>query len=183
MTAVFQVCFFVGLLLTVLTLILGGVVDFLGIGDMEGLDMDFSLVGLGINFSIPLNPAIYIVLLTVFGGIGMILETSTGLAGIFIILIALAAGILVSMLLYRFVIKPLKKAQNTSAPDSDDLIGVLAVVTEKIQENGFGQISYVVNGNTFTAPAKATKGTEIAAGEEVSICWIQEHVFYVAHLK
>ena len=105
MTAVFQVCFFVGLLLTVLTLILGGVVDFLGIGDMEGLDMDFSLDGLGINFSIPLNPAIYIVLLTVFGGIGMILETSTGLAGIFIILIALAAGILVSMLLYRFVIK------------------------------------------------------------------------------
>ncbi len=182
MSVVFQVCFFVGLLLTVL-LILGGIVPIPGIGDAEGADMDISLEGLGIHFSIPLNPTIYIVLLTVFGGVGMILESSTGLAGIFILLIALAAGILVSLLLYRFVIRPLKRAENTSAPDSEDLIGVLAVVTERIPENGFGQISYVVNGNTFSAPAKSTKGGRVAAGEEVSICWIQDHVFYVVPLK
>ena len=176
MSVVFQVCFFVGLLLTVL-LILGGIVPIPGIGDAEGADMDISLEGLGIHFSIPLNPTVYI------GGVGMILESSTGLAGIFILLIALAAGILVSLLLYRFVIRPLKRAENTSAPDSEDLIGVLAVVTERIPENGFGQISYVVNGNTFSAPAKSTKGGRVAAGEEVSICWIQDHVFYVVPLK
>lgn len=181
MMAVFQVCFFVGVALTILSLVLGGLGDFLGLDGIDGFDI--GLDGLGIDISLPLNPVLYIVLLTVFGGVGMILKMTTALAAVFIILIAFAAGTTVSILLYKFVIKPLKKAQNTSSPDNDDLIGVLASVTEKIQEGGFGQISYVVNGNSFTAPAKATEGKAIAAGEEVSICWIQEHVFFVAPLK
>lgn len=181
MMAVFQVCFFVGVALTILSLVLGGLGDFLGLDGIDGFDI--GLDGFGIDFSLPLNPVLYIVLLTVFGGVGMILRMTTALAGILIVLIAFAAGLCVSILLYKFVIKPLKKAQNTSSPDNDDLIGVLASVSEKIQEGGFGQISYVVNGNSFTAPARTTTGKAAAAGEEVSICWIQDHVFFVAPLK
>lgn len=183
MMVVFQVCFFVGIALAVLSVVLGGLTDFLGIDGADGVDWDLELDSLGIDISLPLNPVIYIVLITVFGGVGMILKTTTGFTAFVILAISLAAGIAAGFALYRLVIRPLKKAQNTSSPDTEELIGVLASVTEKIQANGFGQISYVVNGNSFTAPARSTRQEEIAAGTEVSICWIQEHVFYVAPLE
>jgi len=183
MMVLFQVCFFVGIGLAILSLVLGGLTDFLGIDGVDGMDLDLEIDGLGIDISLPLNPVIYIVLITVFGGVGMILTMTTTFTGMVIIAISIAAGIGAGALLYRLVILPLKKAQSTSSPEKIELIGLSALVSEKIQKEGFGQISYVVNGNSFTAPARSTHNEELAAGTQVSICWIREHVFYVAPLK
>jgi len=92
------------------------------------------------------------------------------------------AGMFISILMYRLVIKPLKKAQNTSTPNAEDLVGIRATVTETICTGGFGEISYVINGNSYTSPAKATNGTEIKAGKDVAICWIEKYIFYVSSL-
>ena len=62
------------------------------------------------------------------------------------------------------------------------LIGVLAKVQESIPEKGYGEIAYVVNGNSYTAPAKTTDGHPIAKGTEVSICWVEQYVFYVVEV-
>jgi membrane protein implicated in regulation of membrane protease activity len=119
----------------------------------------------------------------VFGGMGWILnDTNSTLLPIFILLISFATGIMLCALIYRFILKPLKKAQNTSSPSEDELIGIRATVTETIIPNGFGEIRYIVNGNSFTAPAKETKDGEIKAGKDVAICWIKEHVFYVVEI-
>lgn len=179
MLLVFQVCFFVGIGLTLLSFVLGNLFEAIGI---DGLDLDFDIFGL--DFFLPINPTLYILFFTVFGGIGWILvDYFPFVAIIVVIIIALFSGIVVSSLVNYLVIKPLKKAQNTSIPDAEELVGVRAIVTESIFTGGFGEISYVVKGNSFTSPAKATNGGEIKAGKDVAICWIEEYVFYVASLE
>ena len=106
MMVVFQVCFFVGIALAVLSVVLGGLTDFLGIDGADGVDWDLELDSLGIDISLPLNPVIYIVLITVFGGVGMILKTTTGFTAFVILAISLAAGIAAGFALYRLVIRP-----------------------------------------------------------------------------
>lgn len=179
MLTLFQVCFFVGLGLILISFIFGNLLDIVG---FDGLDLDFDF--LGIDLFLPFNPTFIMLFILVFGGMGWILlVTFPALAILFNLLISFVTGVLACMLIHFFVLKPLKKAQNTSAPSREELIGIPATVSETIRAGGFGEIRYVVNGNSFTSPAKATDGREIKAGEDVAICWIKDHVFYVASLK
>lgn len=176
MELLFQVCFFVGIGLTLLSLVIGHFADIL---DMDLFDFD---VG-GVDFFLPLNPMVYVLGSTVFGGMGLILLNLFPWFPIFFIpSIALIVAILISTCFYKFIIIPLRKAQNTSAPDQEDLIGLLAKVRETIPKDGYGEISYVINGNSYIAPAKATDGHRIHKGTEVSICWIEEYVFFVTEI-
>jgi membrane protein implicated in regulation of membrane protease activity len=178
MLIVFQVCFFVGIGLIVISFLLGNLFDAIGIDGFD-LDIDF----LGNTVFIPSSPVLLELFFMVFGGIGWILiDVSPSLAMLLIIPIATAVGLFVSILVYQLVLKPLKKAQNTSTPNAQDLVGLRATVTETICSGGFGEIGYVINGNSFNSPAKATNGGEIKTGKDVAICWIEDHVFYVSSL-
>lgn len=179
MLLVFQICFFVGIGLIVLSFLLGGIFDMVG---FDGLDLDFDFTSSPVF--LPISPVLLELFVMVFGGVGWImLDVKSPLAPLFIILIAVAAGLLISIAMYRFVLLPLKKAQNTSTPNAEDLVGLRATVSETILEGGFGEIRYVINGNSYTSPAKATNGMEIKAGKEVAICWIEQCVFYVSCLE
>ncbi len=177
MLTVFQVCFFIGIGLMLISLIFGNLFEAIGI---DGLDLDFNI---GLNLFIPFSPILLILFVTVFGGVGwLILDIFPALEMLFIVLIALATGILICTLMNLFIIAPLKKAQNTSTPDVEELIGIQANVTETIMEGGFGEISYVVNGNSYTSPAKGIHGERFKVGQKVVICWIKDYVFYVSLL-
>lgn len=176
MELLFQVCFFVGIGLTLLSLVIGHFADIL---DMDLFDLDAG----GVDFFLPLNPMIYVLGSTVFGGVGLILLNLFPQFPIFFIpSIALIVAILISTCFYKFIILPLRKAQNTSTPSQEDLIGLLAKVREAIPKDGCGEISYVINGNSYIAPAKATDGHSIHKGTDVSICWIEEYVFFVTEI-
>lgn len=179
MLTVFQVCFFVGMGCTLVSFFLGHLCGFFGI---DGLDLDIEF--LGTNLFFPVSPMLYLIFFTVFGGSGWILcNADKPLSLFFIFGIAILMGVGVSCFLYFLVIKPLKKAQNTSAPDSEELIGIKATVTESILKDGFGEICYSVHGNSFTAPAKTTDGTPLKKGSIVAICWMEDHVFYVSSIS
>ncbi|MCI8408185.1 MAG: hypothetical protein HFJ09_02795 [Lachnospiraceae bacterium] len=170
----FQVCFIVGVGLTILSFVFGSLFDFLGV---DGIDLG------SLDISLPLSPMVYILGTTTFGGLGWILHIIfPNCPSFLVIVISLSVGIFTAGLFYKGIISPLHKAENTSAPDQEELIGVIAMVVEKIPENGFGEISYVVNGNTYIAPAKSTDNTPIEKQADVSICWIEEYVFYVSKL-
>jgi membrane protein implicated in regulation of membrane protease activity len=163
----FWVCFGVGVGYTVLAFLLGEALDAFNFGwDIESG---------GIS---PFKPAVIAAFVTVFGGSGLLfarvitpLFWALPLAGV--------AGLFVAFILYRFVIVPLSKAQNTSAVEIQSLIGHTAKVSEKIFQGGYGQISYIVNGNTYSSPAKAENGSEIGRGETVEIMYIQENTYFV----
>lgn len=177
MLTVFQVCFFVGIGLALLSFIMGHLCDFMGI---DGLHFDL----FSVDFALPSSPVLYVLAATVFGGLGWILmKAAHPLPLALIIIIAAAAGFLAAFLFNLGIIRPLRKAQNTSAPETEELIGRLARVTEHIYEHGFGEITYVVNGNSYSAPARSTTGEALKKGSEVSICWIEDHVFYVANIE
>lgn len=174
MLLLFQICFFVGVGLTILSFIFGSLFDFLGV---DGIDLG------SLDISLPLSPIVYILGITTFGGGGWILHIIfPNCPSPLVVIISLFVGIFTAALFYKGVISPLHKAENTSAPAQEELVGLVAKVVEKIPENGFGEISYIVNGNTYIAPAKSTDNAPIEKQTDVSICWIEQYVFYVSKL-
>lgn len=170
MFLVYKITFITGVLYAVATLILGHLFDSL---DIDG-DVDFSILSL-----IPIKPVTIVTFITVFGGVG-IMTTLNGLSALLGLIISLVIAYITTYLIYKLIVLPLFKAQNTSAASQKELIGLTAKVTSKIMENAFGQITYVNNGNTYSSPAKSIEGRAIGTGTEVVIISIENNIFYVA---
>lgn len=167
MQLLFSVCLCVGVGYTIISLILGNI---LSIGDFSG---DFEI---GTNIS-PLKPAPIAAFLTVFGGVGLIFINSFNF--ITVLSVAFSFGILAGFIIYRFILIPLHKAQNTSTVEKQSLIGHDATVNHKILQGKYGKISYHVNGSTFSSPAKSEDGNEIPVGTTVEIIYIEHNTYYV----
>jgi membrane protein implicated in regulation of membrane protease activity len=199
-TTFFWVCFGVGVGYTVIAFLLGQFSHIGFGGDAEGIDGLDGVDGIdgveGIEGGIegidgvdgaseggfggvsPLKPSVIAAFITVFGAAGLLL---TGLIPLFAVLMTAAfIALTVAFVLYRFIIIPLHKAQNTSTVDMQHFVGMKARVTEKIIQGGYGQITYQVNGNTFTSPAKAEDGSVIERHSTVEIIYIQNNTYYVA---
>lgn len=195
MLKLFQVCFYTGILYTVISFVLGHLLDFAGIcGDIDidldaDLDLDINIDG-GIDFDghmsgiavSPLKPITIAAFVTVFGGTGMILLKNDLSAWVSLI-IASAIGFTVSFILYRFIVVPLYKAQNTSAVSQAELIGSLAHTALAMKGESYGKIIYTVEGNTYSAPAKSIDGRAIEKGVPVVIIDIKKNLFYVKEVK
>lgn len=193
MEYLYTIIFLVGVIYTVVTFLLGGL---FGLAHLDGhidthvdahigghLDTHIDGHSVSPTFAIfPLKPITIVSLITVFGGIGMI-GTHYGINPILLFILAFAAGFVASFLLYRFIVVPLYKAQNTSAVSEKTLIGMKAKVISPILEEGFGTISYVVNGSKFNAPAQHVGKKSITQGEDVIIYEIKNNIFYVQPLN
>lgn len=176
MLRLFQICFYTGILFTVVSFLMGQLFDFLNFdGD---LDMDGDIFGIALS---PLKPIIIMSFITTLGGVGII-SINKGLNPLTSFIIALTIGLMISFTLHRFIVTPLYKVQNTSTVSQDELIGYVAKVRLNIVGNNFGSIAYVVNGNTYSAPAKSIDGIDIYQGEEVKIANIERNIFYVVRL-
>jgi membrane protein implicated in regulation of membrane protease activity len=167
MDTFFLVCFGVGA---------GYIVISFFLGELFGL-FDFA-ADIDIGFASPLKPSVIASFLIVFGGLGLLLIKRVNL--FLAISIALTLACIVSFLIFRYVIVPLTRAQNTSAVEKQSLIGSPALVTVQIPQGKFGKIRYFANGNTYSAPAKSEDGNELAQNEEVIIVYIERNTYYVA---
>ncbi len=172
MTLLFSLCFYTGIIFAVLSFLLGQV---FGLFDGDG-DLDFDADTP--DALLPIKPITVVSFITVFGGVGLI-GLGQGLGATLALLLATASGLLVATLLYRYVVLPLYRAQNTSTVSQEELVGLPARVALDLRGDRFGSITYMVNGNSFTAPAKALSSTDLKQGEEVMIVRIQDNVFYV----
>lgn len=199
MLKLFQVCFFTGVLYTVISFILGHLLDFAGVGGDVDIDIDID-AGSGIDLDVvseihginhgdmsgttvsPLKPVTIAAFITVFGGTGMIFERN-GYNALISAAAATCLGLIVSYLLYRLIIVPLTRAQNTSAVAQAELVGSLAYATLDMKNKEFGKIHYSVEGNTYSAPAKSIDGKMIISGAPVVIIEINKNTFYVKEVK
>ena len=203
MLKIFQVCFVTGVLFSVLSFIMGRISDFTHMGvdtDIDAdIDTDFNAdtdmsveVDAELDLSTsgevpelpvsPLKPIVITTFVTVFGGIGMIC-TIKGFPQAKAAVIALISGAAAAYLLYRFIIVPLYRAQNTSAISQKELRGALAKVSLAIKGNLFGKITYTVSGNSYSAPARSIDGKDIERGVPVVIINIEKNTFYVKRIK
>ena len=155
----YLVLFIVGVGFVVLSMVFGEVADFDGIG------------------FIFLKPKVLAMVITVMGGLGLIL---TPIMGAYLAFpISAASGLFAGFLLYRFVILPLLRLQHTSTHDKQSLIGSVAKVALAIPQGGYGKIKYVVNGSIITSPAKTEDGSAIALDTDVVIISIRNNTYYV----
>lgn len=166
MQALFTIAFGVGMGYTIISLILGNLLD---MGDLDG------------SYSSPLRPAPIAAFLIVFGGVGLIFYETLGL--FMVLIISASLGLIISYILIRFVLMPLHRAQNTSTIEKQSLIGLMATVNEKILLNGFGKIAYHVNGSNISSPAKSETGEEIMVGTKVEIVSIDRNTYYVRKVQ
>lgn len=173
MEKVYYVSFIIGIVYSVLSVILGGILDIFNIGSDIDLGFEFPFASL-------LKPAVVISFLTVFGGIGLI---GTNKGWKYTIFLAIILGLAVAITIWRGILVNLAKAQNTSSVKREELIGVEAVVIETILEEGVGAISYVVNGNKYSSPARSIDGSKINRGEKVIITNIKASTFFVITLS
>jgi len=153
---------------------MGNLLDF---ADIDGdVDMDGDLPWFTV---FPLKPIVVVSFITVFGGMGIIGDLKNWPLAVNII-VSVLSSTLTAFLLYKFVVVPLYRTRYLSnSVSQQDLVGVDAVVATPILENGFGTISYTVNGNLYTSPAKHVNGSYVAQMTNVEICEIKDHVFYV----
>lgn len=173
MLRVFQICFLTGVLYAIVSFILGQLLDFMDIdGDID-IPGDLNLFTVS-----PLKPIIITAFVIVFGGIGTICIMNK-LNSILSSIIATSSGLLVSFIIYRFVVIPLYRAQNTSAISQSELIGSTGKLILAIKGNYYGTIRYTRLGNTYTSPAKSINGEDIEKGEAVIIMEIKNNIYYV----
>ncbi len=169
MLLIYQITFITGILYAITTLVLGQLFDSLEIsGD----------INIGIATFIPIKPITIVTFITVFGGVG-IRSTLRNFSPIYTFILSFISAYLISFLLYKLIVVPIFKAQNTSASSQKDLIGVRGKVTLAIMEDAFGQIKYSKNGNTYSSPAKSINGKSIMTGADIIIVSIKANVFYV----
>ena len=165
MATLFFICFGVGVGFVILSLIFGQIAGM--------VDADVS-VGAGVS---PFKPIVLAVFLTGFGGMGLIF------APIFHVWMALSfaalCGLLLSYLIFRFVVVPLHKWQNTSSHDRQALVGLSAKVSSRIYQGGYGEITYNYGEKILHGPAKSEDGSEILTGTEVVIMYFDEDTHFV----
>ncbi|WP_178137421.1 NfeD family protein [Tepidibacter thalassicus] len=172
----YEVLFGVGILYALVSVILGNLFDLTGI-DGTGIEGDIPSLGV-----FPIKPIIVAIFITIFGGLG-VMQTKLGKTSLYVFLFSFVIALSVCLLVNKFVINTLKKAQNTSSVSQKKLIGKTAKVVATIVDNGFGQIKYTINGNTYNSPAKHIDGKRIKVGSEVIIVLIEDNVFYVDIIK
>ena len=160
---IFVICFGVGAGFVILTAIFGEILGVIDAGLSTG--------------AAPFKPILLALFLTVFGGLGLILNVF--LVDWFAAGIAALAGIFIAYALYRHVIARLLKWQNTSTHEKQSLIGHPAKISEAIPQGGFGKITYSINDKIVSAPAKSETGEEIGRGTAVEIVYIEKSIYHV----
>jgi membrane protein implicated in regulation of membrane protease activity len=135
----------------------------------------------GSGFASFFKPKLISAFLVVTGGVGLILEPHflERLGFSFVLVVSAFGGMAVAGLIYRFIMIPMEKAQNTSAFNIQDTIGCIAHVIERIPQGGYGKIKYSISGSTVTSPAKTEDGGGIATGEAVEIIYVENSTYYV----
>lgn len=179
---IFLICFLTGLGILLFNMIFGSLSDFFSV-DLD-LDFDTNLHGDHMGHGILgfLSPSTLSGFLVAFGGMGMFFRY-LAFPLLLVWPMAIVSGGFAGWLLMKLM-RFLKKHENGSAADHEDLVGLPAQVVNAIQEGGgYGSIRYVFNGNTFTSPAVSYDGTAIPQGAAVAIVSIEKHLYYVSEIN
>lgn len=95
---------------------------------------------------------------------------------------AFPVSVVIAVVEFYLYVKVFIHAQASSEATMSDVLGCEAVVISGIPEKRVGQISYVVKGSRFTAPAASVDGEEIARGSKVRIVNIRGATLMVKSL-
>jgi membrane protein implicated in regulation of membrane protease activity len=140
----------------------------------------FSDMAEGIGEASPfLDPAVVLSFVTFVAAVGYILELVTNWNSGVILVIALAAAFVLDLLLYFFVLRPLKSAEVSLAYTDESLQGRVGKVIVPVPVDGFGEIVIETVNGLISKRASGYENTEIEYGKEVLIIEVKDGTFIV----
>jgi membrane protein implicated in regulation of membrane protease activity len=206
-STIYLICFLVGLGFAVISAFLSGVFGHFHIGvdhsvDVGGHDVDIGGHDVNIgdhhldvgdhgdlstqndantHFS-PVSPITIATFITSFGGIGLIMKETLRAPMFLSLPVASGSGFVVAGIVFYFFYKIFQITQASSEPTMESVLDIEAEVITPIPANGIGEISYVVKGSRFTAPARAEEQEAIVKHTIVRITKIVGNTFYVREI-
>ena len=133
-------------------------------------------VGEGLIF---LNPTVILSFLTFTSATGFILEWITSWNSFIILAAAAAVSAVLSVMLYFFVLLPLKSAEVSMAYTDESLAGQVAKVITPIPSDGFGEIVIETVNGLIPKRAVGLDNEEISYGREVLVIEVKDGTFFV----
>ncbi|MBO0589033.1 hypothetical protein [Sporosarcina sp. E16_8] len=126
-----------------------------------------------------LDPAVVLAFTTFVAACGYILELVTTWNSGLILAIALVTAFVLDLLLYLFVLLPLKSAEVSLAYTDESLMGRVGKVIVPVPVDGFGEIVIESVNGVISKRAVGYENTAIEYGKEVLIIEVKDGTFIV----
>lgn len=126
-----------------------------------------------------LDPAVLLAFVTFSAASGYLLELMVDWHSNLILGVAIAIAIVLDILLYYFILLPLKSAETSMVYSDESLMGQVGRVIVPIPVDGFGEIVIETINGRINKRAKGYQNTAIDYGKEVLIIEIDHGAFVV----
>jgi membrane-bound ClpP family serine protease len=178
MMTLFLVCFFVGLVLTLL-------ITFFGVDSFELHGDAGGAHGHGHGHGSPsmFNMSSLLAGVTVFGGMGYVLNKVGMTSALLILLLAVAAGLGMAWLFFLLYAKVIYKHDDSMKESDFELSGQLGKLTVPINGDGMGEMVYVLQGTTRSISVRSENGESLAKGSKVVIVKLSKGVATVTEFS
>ena len=114
-----------------------------------------------------------------FGGTGYLLTRYSSLVVAGVLVLAFVAGLVGAMIVFWFVAKLLLKHDRELDPADYEKVGVLGRIASPIRVGGTGEIIFSQEGTRQTCGARSENGEALARGTEVIITRYEHGIAYV----
>lgn len=127
----------------------------------------------------PINFPTIMAFLAWFGGTGYLLTSVYGFWYVTALLFAILAGFVGSSIVFWFFVKVMLGHERPMDPTEFRVIGAVGTLTLGIREGGTGELVYVQGGSRKTVAARSEGGSAIPKGTEVAVTSFERGVAYV----
>jgi membrane-bound ClpP family serine protease len=178
METIYLVCFIVGLVLSVLS-VLGGFAH-LHIGRLHLGHATHAHTHSGTHGLSSVNGFTITAFLCWFGGVGYLLDRYSIFNAPLILLLSILSGLIGAALLWAVLFKLLLPHERELTTEETEMSGVVAHVSDSIRDNGgIGEIIFSQTGARRSTAARSEDGSPIQRGAEVVVIRYERGVAYV----
>ena len=179
MNTVYLICFVLGLVLSVLAVFGGMGRMHFGHGHVHLHIHAHHEAGSGLSaingFTLP-------AFFCWFGGAGYLLHNYSPMISVFVLTLAVGAGLIGAGILYVILFRILLPRERVLLPEDTRMDGVVGRVSDEIRAGGIGEILFSQTGARRGSAARSESGAPIPRGTEVVVLRYERGVAYVSPL-
>ncbi|MBO9605079.1 MAG: protease [Paenibacillaceae bacterium] len=171
MEQLFWGCFAFGILLSIVSVLLGDVISQAMDGVLDFLSVDF------------FQPMVMAGAVTIFGGAGILLLEYSPFGAIGAAIAALLLAAISGWLILAFYVRPMKRSERSTGFAMAELAGRICEVIVPIPVSGFGEVLIRTGAGHTNQVAVSFENVAIQAGEQVVIVEVNDGAVYVSRFE